>query len=302
MLLRAAHFVMLLGLFTPHPHAAEFTSLCDSQLEKARGCAIRMNGEIVAGDASRLTAVLAKKAPHIGVYSTLILNSPGGDVEEAFRIADVTRGAVLETSTVDMSQAAQLVSKRKSPSQYMYRCASSCFLIWAAGARRQHVSSDNAPPIGLGLHRPYFAKQTYASSDVNNLARRQQELTSRVKEYLVREAIPQSLIEEMMRRSSREILWLDSSSAGPDHISEYAPWFEELLIARCGFDPARMVDEEDRIVRAIREAAQSGKDHLNRLEESALYKGFVERKQRIEGCLLHEIRLPAQSKGRGSGS
>ena len=56
------------------------------------------------------------------------------------------------------------------------------------------------------------------------------------REFLVRESVPQRLIDEMMQRSSKEIYWL--SVAEVARIPGRAPWFEEWLIARCNFDPA----------------------------------------------------------------
>jgi 23S rRNA A1618 N6-methylase RlmF len=49
--------------------------------------------------------------------------------------------------------------------------------------------------------------------------------------------VPDKLIDEMMRRSSKEIYWLDSLE-GADDLDQRAPWFEELMISKCGFDPA----------------------------------------------------------------
>lgn len=56
-----------------------------------------------------------------------------------------------------------------------------------------------------------------------------------VREYLKREQVPEALIEKMMKRSSKEVYWLEEDDA--DYISEKAPWFEEMMISRCNYDP-----------------------------------------------------------------
>jgi hypothetical protein len=57
--------------------------------------------------------------------------------------------------------------------------------------------------FGLGLHRPYFTAVTYQNSDPATIARKQQDVTEALRQYLRREAIPDQLVEEMIRRSSR---------------------------------------------------------------------------------------------------
>jgi hypothetical protein len=162
-----------------------------------------------------------------------VLDSPGGDVQEAFSLSDVVVRAVLDTATHTPGRPITL------PPMHQNVCVSACFLVWVAGADRAHWSFGK---FGLGLHRPYFAPETYAQQDAGTAAQQQQESFIRVRTYLRRFEVPDALIDTMMTRSSREIYWL-SSNDDSSVMSGRAPWFEELMIARCKYDPAFARDE-----------------------------------------------------------
>jgi hypothetical protein len=266
--------------------AAEFSTLCDLKQERDNGCTILMIGAVEKGDADRLAKALGTPAPYFGMYRGLVLDSPGGDVEEAFKVAVIVRKALLQTTTY------------RSGELNFRTCASACFLIWAAGAKREHYTSATGfikgprrgIPYGLGLHRPHFSSSAYDSLDANSLAKEHQRLASRVTDYLRDEAIPASLIEEMMRRSSREILWLDISDLTLPTISVKSPWLEELLIARCQYDPVfdkRAADEAN-------QAFGRGIDEFLKLENDPVQERAISERRRVNGCLYQEIMIPAQ--------
>ena len=94
------------------------------------GVFITMTGEIALGDADRLAAIFVAVKPFANVYiypNTLRLNSPGGDVSEAIRIADLVKTLGISVVTVADGQGA---------------CASSCFLIYAAALDRAACGID----------------------------------------------------------------------------------------------------------------------------------------------------------------
>lgn len=286
--------------------AAQFKMLCGSAFEKVSGCTILMTGPIVTGDAKRLSASIAVVPPHTGLYRVLLLDSPGGDVDEALRIAQVVRRAVLETSTHRIDEVSNAAL-----GLFSTPCASSCFLVWAAGARREHHSSPTGPavrdgkrfwkqPSGLGLHRPFLSRGAYSSADVSEIAHRQQQATVAVKAYLIREAIPDTLIEEMMRRSSQEIFWLDSAEQNFPPIPETAPWFEELLISRCGFDPVRQREQQDRYWRVFQGKHENIEATKRFTETDSAYRSYVEWKQGVNHCLYEDIRRSSQKGFRQS--
>jgi len=135
----SAFLVLAAVLLThvPNARSAEFNSIEDSGY-------IELKGEIKEGDAERLAKAMADHAT-----TGLHLNSRGGDVNEAIRIATLVREARSEVQ----------VSNRGI-------CASSCFLIWTAGNPRYAAFANQdgsfrvqnkIEPFGqIGIHRPYF--------------------------------------------------------------------------------------------------------------------------------------------------
>jgi hypothetical protein len=99
--------------------------------------AIRGRGEIVAGDATRLRAVLTPNAKHSYGYYTLVLESPGGSVRAAFELSRV----------ID----AHYVNTYVAPGG---RCISACAaIVFIAG--REHVA---VPGSYLGFHGCFNAQ------------------------------------------------------------------------------------------------------------------------------------------------
>ncbi len=77
---------------------------------------VRVVGIISAGDARSLATAIGSVG-RAGV--TVVLDSPGGDAAESVRMARQVRALGADTAVADGS-----------------RCASACFLVFAAGARR----------------------------------------------------------------------------------------------------------------------------------------------------------------------
>ena len=99
--------------------------------------ALRGRGEIVAGDASRFKDVLTSNAKHSYGYYTLILESPGGNVQAAFELSRV----------ID----AHYVNTYVAPGG---RCISACAaIVFFAG--REHVA---VPGSYLGFHGCFNAQ------------------------------------------------------------------------------------------------------------------------------------------------
>lgn len=213
--------------------AASFSSKCDGQMEQvSKGCTITLTGKIESGDANRLRAMLERPLPSGWRYNTLLLNSMGGDVEEAFSLAQVVREAMLATTTFTLDQVGQ------GGKQSQWPCVSACFLVWVSGTERSSMSGSSRRDgtFGIGLHRPYFSPAAYQNSP-SKVAAAQQEMTLKVRDYLRREQVSELFIEKMIERSSKEVYWLHESG-DPFALNGRAPWFEEMMIARCGFDPA----------------------------------------------------------------
>jgi hypothetical protein len=226
--------------------AAKFEVLCPGSGEPNVGCSISLKGKIEQGDAERLVNILRSTPNSSDIYRELILNSPGGDVLEALRLAEVVRKALLETRNSRFSDfmgvtkniTAGQMSKRdrdklkKAMADVVFPCVSACFLVFMSGAKRSYLAFGDGR---IGLHRPFLTSNSYSQLDAAAIAARQGDATQQVAGFLSREGVPARFIDEMMRRSSKEVYWL--SAADWNEFPGTAFWYEELLIARCNVDP-----------------------------------------------------------------
>jgi hypothetical protein len=88
----------------------------------------------------------------------------------------------------------------------------------------------------VGLHRPYFDKDTYRQSNPSSIAENQARIMRRLREFLLNEGMATDLIEKMMKHSSRAIYWVDGLE-WMEKVPNTAPWYEETLIAQCNARP-----------------------------------------------------------------
>lgn len=231
--------------------AAEFNHSCPVLDGKEQGCQIYMHGEIVPGDSDRLLSVLKSTPPRNALFRQLVLDSPGGDVNEAFKISKLVQDALLETgnySAVEMLIAAA----KRTESAVGYTCASSCVIVLMSGTTRYLTDFKGGR---IGLHRPYFNYKTYSENmPPSALADLQRKAMANVQEFLLAEGMPRSLIEVMMNRSSKEIYWLSNKIDIP-YVRNTAAWFDEQKISLCSFDPLAESDAVEAINRNDRIAA-----------------------------------------------
>jgi hypothetical protein len=294
--LRLACLAFILMLGRALALGATFTIHCESEYQQKSGCVVIMNGEIETGDAAKLRELFARGIPAPGFVNDLVLDSPGGNVAEALRLAAVVRQAML--STTNSHFHLRKVNR--------YVCASACFLVWVSGAVRRHITNGKGNPkgpqagipYGIALHRPYLSSTAYREIDGQQLATGQAFAAAKVREHLLSEGVPSSLIDQMMKRSSREILWLESSFGIP----ERAPWYEELLIARCKHDPIQERASRQRALDVL-DLALFGKDwdaferESKKLDQADA--GIHEARQRVANCALDELVTPAQRSLQG---
>jgi hypothetical protein len=120
---------LLIG-FLP-AYAAEFSQT---------GSIARLNGGIMRGDGQKFEDFMAQ--PSSAGLKVLYLNSGGGSVGDALRIARAIRKARL-TTVIDASRA---------------KCESACTGIFTGGTSRHYINSqglvdgEGGPPRGLGFH------------------------------------------------------------------------------------------------------------------------------------------------------
>lgn len=182
---------------------------------------ITFTGPIIEGDAKRLLTFIQKSNEP---FFFLRLNSPGGSVDEAIKVAEVVERANLYT-----------IIKKNST------CASACFLIWLAGSNRGAIGVevfDKKEPNGIvGIHRPYLPNSTSPNKN-------QEQVMLRLSAYLERKLVPRRIIDLMMTRPSNDIYWLTRRDL--EDLGQHPPHIEEFLIQKCSYDRllSRRLDEE----------------------------------------------------------
>lgn len=190
------------------------------------GVSITMNGEIKSGDAERLASIFFAVKPLLASYyiypNSLYLNSPGGDVSEAIRIAELVKMLGISVATIGDGKGA---------------CASSCFLIYAAALERTASGIDTLRAKGhkgnlgpLGVHRPYLSVITDDPAGAN----RQEQVMSDMRAYLIKASVGHVLIDKMMSHASNDIYWLNAEEIRA--LGNFSPGVEEQLISKCSYD------------------------------------------------------------------
>jgi len=122
-------------------------------LTQTDGTTYRLEGGISAGDADRLSDMLAQADP---TPETLILQSPGGSVQDALALGRYIRGQGMNT--------------RMLAGEF---CYSACPYLLAAGLGR-----DIDPDASVGVHQHYFGENTFlpAAFAVEDIQRGQGEV------------------------------------------------------------------------------------------------------------------------------
>lgn len=170
-----------------------------------------MSGSIRPGDYQRFrTFMLENLEKYKASSRVVVLESNGGNVFDALKIAELLRSMHV---TVEVLKG---------------KCTSSCFYLYLSGNRRIALQGS------LGIHRAYFDQTYFKGLSPEEARRKYLYLTESVKLFLNSHNVPQYLIERMNGASSTDTYWL----TGEDiySLGMRQPWFEEMLIAKCGLD------------------------------------------------------------------
>ncbi|MEX0367912.1 MAG: hypothetical protein AB3N22_17730 [Ruegeria sp.] len=122
-------------------------------LTRSEGTTYRLEGGISAGDAERLADLIAQADP---APKTLILQSPGGSVQDALALGRTLR--------------AEGIGTRILSGEF---CYSACPYLLAAG-----ITRDIDPQASVGVHQHYFGENTFlpAAFAVEDIQRGQAEV------------------------------------------------------------------------------------------------------------------------------
>jgi hypothetical protein len=134
---------------------------------------VKLEGDIVPGDSQKLLEFYNTYREFV---SPIYLRSKGGNVDEAMKIGAIIRRLRLETDVPVWDVGRQAIDSIGIDHQENRICASTCFLVYAAGAKR----------FGnyLALHRPYLPREEAKKINDAEYEALQKQLVPKVKAYL----------------------------------------------------------------------------------------------------------------------
>lgn len=170
-----AFTLSLLGALVASAAAATELTVVDLQDDTT---IIALNGDIANGNAGAVEALI--KAANDGgrLISAIRLDSPGGSLTEAIQLADLIRRAKLPTIVAAGS-----------------RCASACFIVFAAGIEK-FASYDAA----IGVHG--------ASDKFGHESARTEAATLAMARIAGTYGVPSRVTGQMIATSAQSISWL----------------------------------------------------------------------------------------------
>lgn len=176
------------------------------------GLRVTIHGEINRGDFDRFKRFLVEDDALKGYAKQIWLNSPGGDVIEAMRFADL----------FDKSSATANVGPYS-------KCYSSCVFMFAGAASRSLF------PFGeLGVHRLVLKSDEVAYA-------REKAVVIQASEdayaYLLRQGLPQDVVTKMRETPASEIFVIDFFDLRGRRSLDN-PAFLDIIEKRCGRMPA----------------------------------------------------------------
>lgn len=213
------NLLKLLILFTSISIQVNAADIYRTKSKSGNAYNINIDGAIQKGDVEKFISLIF--AEPIGVYSTVGLNSNGGDVAEAIKLASLIEQLRLRTMV--------------KPNGI---CASACFFIWATGTPRHASSNPSSSYLGLvGLHRPYLRNPENTTKSLDF----QSDLQKKISYFLSNNLIPTRLVDLMMARPSNDIYWLTRHDI--EEIGDFSAPIEELFINKCKYN-RRDIDTE----------------------------------------------------------
>ena len=217
---------------------------------------IVIEGTIKSGDAKRFEEFLRSDTARTSRAFAIMLNSPGGSVSEAMSIGRLVRKL---TFTVTNDHDA--------------KCASSCFLIWAAGGYRR------AFPDMIGVHRAFIDPRLIDNYSIDDLEKNYSAARLDITKYLDEMDISRNFQDGMLRIPSKEIHWLSQSDL--NSIGNFPSYIEEFLIAKCDMDPAtvRAVMDPASGKRVSHDAMSRAYDCLETLKRQQIAKHLGQKSQ-----------------------
>lgn len=146
-------------------------------------CEVKLNGAITLKDADQIAA-LVRRMDERADNLTIVLDSPGGDVNSAMVIGRLLR----------RMQGTAVIAPRAT-------CASACVLVLAGGVNRRFLSGR------VGIHSPY--DPTDLPADYAAAKKKLDSIRKAVSAYLEEMNIAPALFDEMLRTPAHQIKYLN---------------------------------------------------------------------------------------------
>lgn len=179
------------------------------------GNMLKISGPIEPGDYQKLLRSLRVRENMAALMVGVSLNSPGGNVSEAFKIADLIEKLYTTTNVADGNS-----------------CASSCIVLYAAGASRLIGRNGR-----LGVHRVTLDSPDLSVSRTTTPVKA---ATRNVESYLRDRGIPRKILDKMNETSSSDIYWITMRWLIEEDLYgaiSYQPRFIDIASKTCGPDP-----------------------------------------------------------------
>lgn len=157
--------LLTLGFIPRTVEAATFTHLSSH--------VVVLDGSIDLGDCDRWKATVGPDA------NTVVLNSPGGRIGQGHCIS-------------------RLIAARGMKTFVQGRCASICFVLFAAGATRQACKAAK-----IGVHRPSDPATKQETPDPYFL--------KSILDYTERYGVPRAIQERLSETPAKEMYWLNDA-------------------------------------------------------------------------------------------
>jgi hypothetical protein len=190
-------------------------------------------GDIQPGDFEKVRKVYSGSHPYLFRF---LLNSPGGDVDEAIKIGRFFRKYLLNADApVKWFGISQMAFAEKvdcpGSDESKCLCASACSLIWFGAVHR----------VGrVGLHRPWTDSAAFRNAGPAEAESEYKRKMKEISNYLDEMEVPNSVAQKLLSTSSSDISWVDAEEG-----LELSPSFEEWTNATCGrISPAEHVIEK----------------------------------------------------------
>ncbi len=208
-------FFIVLCLQTVSAHALEYSY---STVNPFNGSfyeyeSVLLNGEIKRGDYDKLLNFVQQDIFRYENSRGIVLSSPGGDIEEAIKIARFVKNTYKEAFV----------------GQYAGKCISACFFIYASAIERL---GDFRKVIGI--HRPYIDPSYMKAMSLRDAELYQKNILNVARQYLQDMDVPTRIIDIMFQNASTEVHWLTQNDL--DEVGLRLPWYEQFLISKCGLD------------------------------------------------------------------